>query len=165
MFYESIITEILNGLSVKRLSAEQAAKNNYAILTSAPGFKKAEDACNSAMFALAKAKDPEEEKLKAEYDGLLAKRNALITGQGMDPADLLPAYACALCGDTGYARGALCACVKRAANARVKAEFGLSGASAEFDGTDFSKIPDEKQRAALEELGRRYFEAYEGIAL
>lgn len=94
------------------------------------------------------------------YGELVKNRHALAKELG---AEITPVFQCAVCLDTGYEGGKLCGCVLDEARRGLSDEFGIAGADASFENTDFSKIADLEYRAFLKayhEKMKRYCSSY-----
>ncbi len=99
-------------------------------------------------LAIARAARTAPETLPALTAQRLALTEQWLADQSL-PADwLTPPPGCALCADTGWRGGALCACVRNEAARRMFADAGLKDNGPSFDRYDLSVFPADAQTSA-----------------
>lgn len=95
-------------------------------------------------IALAAISDDEEKlsSLKASCDKLSVKKQKILDMAGI----VKPTYSCLVCEDSGYAKGALCNCVREIAKRLTFEELSkaMPLGNCSFDSFDLSYYPDEK---------------------
>lgn len=153
-------------VAARKAAAERDAEARRAALEATlPEWKALEERLSAVGLAGVKAAaalagTKELQAIRAEYEDLTRRKTALLAQKGLSQDDLLPRYACPLCGDTGYADGKLCDCARKLARQyefdRMSRQMPLAAST--FDAFDLSYYagPDRKAMEEILAFCRKY---------
>ena len=164
--YEYALEEVRRRQADARRDAERRRAEVEAAL---PAWRETERALSEIGLAAVKAATSFSgtytvKALRAEYDALNEKRIQLLAANGLTDADFEPKVTCAACGDTGYADGKLCDCVKNLARQyeydRMNRQMPLKDSTFETFDLGYYQGADLVQMRQTFEFCRRYADAF-----
>lgn len=152
----------LGEITTHKMSAELTAKNNLLRARENADFLEIDKTLRKTKLDLSKTADEKEiAKLRAEIKNLEQQQGKILKKLNIQPAELIPRYACPHCKDSGYIDGIACQCLNRRVQHALIKQSGMgTRLQFSFDTCDSRIVSENANLKKAYALAKKYIDSF-----